>query len=130
MSHLEYYDDRREKVSLYNMTVMDMVAEFANLTGQNPDEKLYEKLIEEEFSEWLKEIDDAHNELKELSDLIYVCYGYARAKGWDLDEAVRRVHHNNVGRCIQPDGIVQRREDGKILKNPDFPKVDLKDLIR
>jgi predicted HAD superfamily Cof-like phosphohydrolase len=126
MSHLEYYE---EKAKLYNMTVMDMVIEFATVTGQSPDEKLYERLIEEEYKEWLQEIDSAHNELKELSDLVYVCYGYAKAKGWNLDEAVRRVHRNNVGRCVQPDGTVQRREDGKILKNPDFPKVNLEDLL-
>jgi len=46
-----------------------------------------------------------------------------------LDEAVRRVHENNVGRCVQPDGTVKRREDNKILKNKDFPKVDLSDLL-
>lgn len=126
MSHLEYYE---EKAKLYNMTVMDMVTEFAQITGQAPNDKLYERLIEEEFKEWVQEIDSAHNELKELSDLVYVCYGYAKAKGWDLDEAVRRVHRNNVGRCVQPDGTVKRREDGKILKNPDFPKVILEDLL-
>jgi hypothetical protein len=46
-----------------------------------------------------------------------------------LDEAVRRVHENNLGRCIQPDGSVQRRADGKILKNKDYPAVDLSDLV-
>ena len=60
---------------------------------------------------------------------MYVIYGYANVRGWDLDEAVRRVHENNIGRCIQPDGSIQRREDGKILKNKDFPKVELGDLV-
>jgi len=49
--------------------------------------------------------------------------------GYDLDEAVRRVHENNVGRCVQPDGSVKRREDGKIIKNKDYPKVNLTDLV-
>jgi predicted HAD superfamily Cof-like phosphohydrolase len=129
MSHLDYYDNTQEKAKLLNMTVTDMVTEFADLTSQTPNSELYEKLIAEEYDEWSKEFDDAHNELKELSDLVYVCYGYAKAKGWNLDEAIRRVHRNNVGRCLQPDGTVKRREDGKILKNPNFPKVDLRDCL-
>jgi predicted HAD superfamily Cof-like phosphohydrolase len=61
--------------------------------------------------------------------LVYVCYGYASTFGWNLDEALARVHQNNLGRCIQPDGSIQRRADGKILKNPDYPKVELHDLL-
>jgi predicted HAD superfamily Cof-like phosphohydrolase len=129
MSHLSYYDNTQEKAKLLNMTVTDMVTEFADLTSQAPNPELYEKLIAEEYDEWSKEVLDAHNELKELSDLVYVCYGYAKAKDWNLDEAIRRVHRNNVGRCLQPDGTVKRREDGKILKNPNFPKVDLKGCL-
>jgi predicted HAD superfamily Cof-like phosphohydrolase len=87
-------------------------------------------LIAEEADEWRSEYqhDTKAEQLKELADLVYVIYGFANAKGWDLDEAVRRVHENNLGRCIQPDGSVQRRADGKILKNKDYPAVDLSDL--
>jgi len=46
-----------------------------------------------------------------------------------LDEAVRRLHQNNMRRCVWPDGSIKRREDGKILRNPDAPKIDLSDLI-
>lgn len=129
MSHMDYYDNVKEKARTWNMTVTDMVKEFANITGQQPNPGLYEKLIVEEFVEWGEEADNPHDELKELSDLIYVCYGYALAMGWNLDEAVRRVHLNNIGRCLQPDGTVKRREDGKILKDPNYPKVDLKDCL-
>ena len=129
MSHMDYYDNVKEKARTWNMTVTDMVKEFSNVTGQQPNSSLYEKLIAEEYDEWSKETVDAHNELKELSDLVYVCYGYANAMGWNLDEAVRRVHLNNIGRCLQPDNTVKRREDGKILKNPNYPKVDLKDCL-
>jgi predicted HAD superfamily Cof-like phosphohydrolase len=68
-------------------------------------------------------------ELKELADLTYVIFGYARVRGWNLLEAVSRVHENNMGRCVQPDGSIKRREDGKVLKNPDYPAVDLSDLV-
>ena len=107
---------------------MAMVKEFSRIMGQEPDTELYAKLILEEFDEWYPEyvVDTTEPQLKELADLVY---GYANAMGWDLDEALQRVHANNVGRCVQPDGTVKRREDGKILKNKDYPKVDLSDLV-
>jgi predicted HAD superfamily Cof-like phosphohydrolase len=112
-------------------TVPQMVKEFAARTEQVPQPYLYAALIQEEADEWRSEYlrDTREEQLKELADLVYVVYGYANAKGWDLTEAVHRVHENNLGRCIQPDGSVQRRADGKILKNKDYPKVDLTDLV-
>ena len=128
----EYYTPKTaEKAKVFCMNPMDMVKEFAKVTGQEPKQSLYATLIAEEYGEWFdarQSIAHAH-ELKELSDLAYVIFGYANAKGWDLMEAVRRVHLNNLGRCVQEDGSVQRREDGKIIKNPDYPKVDLNDLV-
>ena len=109
-------------------TVAEMVLEFVTKTEQVPTDELYAQLIIEEYKEWLTS-EDILEEMKELSDLVYVIYGYALAKGFNLEEAVRRVHKNNLGRCIQPDGSVQRRPDGKILKNKDYPKVQLEDLI-
>ena len=113
----------------YSRSPMDMVREFASVTAQAPNPMLYDNLITEEYSEWYKENPETINDLKELADLVYVCYGYANALGYDLDEAIVRVHQNNLGRCIQPDGTVQRREDGKILKNPQYPPVILSDLL-
>ncbi len=129
--------DDLESMGYYNelpkeKTPTEMVREFSKVTGQTPDPELYANLIQEEYFEWFNETiyyDSDHDELKELADLLYVIYGYANAKGWDVEEALRRVHANNVGRCVQPDGTVQRREDGKILKNKSFPKVDLSDLV-
>jgi predicted HAD superfamily Cof-like phosphohydrolase len=108
-----------------------MTQEFARLMQQLPNPTLYATLIQEEFDEWRSEFvrDTTTPQLKELADLVYVIYGYANAMGWKLDEAVYRVHKNNVGRCIQPDGSIQRREDGKIIKNPNYPKPDLEDLV-
>jgi predicted HAD superfamily Cof-like phosphohydrolase len=107
----------------------DMVKEFMSVTEQVVDPDLYEDLIVEEFYEWVNADKDSVEELKELADLVYVIFGYAEARGYNLDVALVRVHQNNVGRCIQPDGTVQRRADGKIIKNPDYPKVQLEDLI-
>lgn len=108
------------------------VKEFAKVTGQEPNPDLYKDLITEEYSELIFAIVEGHKDteiLKELADLVYVAFGYALAKGWDLDTAIKRVHENNLGRCLQPDGSILRREDGKILRNQDYPKVKLKDLV-
>ena len=74
-------------------------------------------------------VESRDKELKELADLVYVIYGYANARGFDLDEAVRRVHENNMGRMYQDDGTIWRRDDGKIIKNKNYPKVSLDDLV-
>ena len=110
-------------------TPTEMVREFVTISGQKPSPDLYSKLISEEFYEWLEAYEGTQEELKELADLLYVIYGYANARGWDIGEAFRRVHENNLGRMYQPDGTIKRREDGKIMKNKDYPKVNLEDLI-
>lgn len=127
--------DYKENVRLRCMTPLDMVKEFRVTMGQEKDPDRSENLVKEEYQEWLVEAEPCFNslyycekELKELADLVYVCYGYADAMGWDLDEALRRVHRNNLDRCVWPDGTIKRREDGKILKSPDAKPVDLGDL--
>jgi len=109
-------------------TPTEMVKEYAKVSGQKPSVGLYTQLIFEEFREWEEE-NFPVAELKELADLLYVIYGYANAHGWNVEEALKRVHENNMGRMRQPDGTIKRREDGKIIKNPDYPKVTLEDLI-
>ena len=34
--------------------------------------------------------------LKELADLVFVCYQYAAAMGWPLDEAMDRIFESNM----------------------------------
>jgi hypothetical protein len=120
---LDYFEQEKQ----YTPSVL--VREFSKVLEQKPDVALYQKLICEEYEEWCKELPHTVKDLKELADLVYVIYGYALAAGYNLDEAVERVHDNNIGRCVQPDGTVKRREDGKIIKNPDYPAVYLEDLI-
>lgn len=84
--------------------------------------------VEAAYEAW-KKVEFEADEPKLLANLVYVIYGYANAKGYGLDEALRRVHANNLGRCIQPDGSIHRREDGKIIKNKDYPKVRLDDIV-
>lgn len=110
------------------LKLKNIMDEWFETTGQEPDPRLYTILITEEYNEWLDSATE-EDQLKELADLVYVINGYCVAKGWDLEEAIKRVHKNNLGRVTQPDGTIKRRDDGKIIKNPDAPKIDLKDLV-
>lgn len=110
------------------LTPQEMVTEFRETMKQEPSSFRSFKLMKEEWDEFLNAFSD-ENELKELADLVYVSFGYAEALGWDLDEALRRVHANNMERCIWPDGKVRFREDGKVMKRPDHEEVNLSDLV-
>jgi NTP pyrophosphatase (non-canonical NTP hydrolase) len=87
-------------------------------------------LIKEEFDELveahLNEGDKSHT-LKELADLVFVCYQYAVARNWNLDTAMKRVFESNMSKFV--DGKPLRREDGKILKGPDYKPPFLDDLV-
>ena len=66
--------------------------------------------------------------LKELADLVYVCYQYAENMGWFLDEALDRVHQSNMSK-LGEDGKPIYREDGKVLKGPNYKPPTLEDLF-
>ena len=66
--------------------------------------------------------------LKELADLVYVAYQYAENLGWDLDEALDRVHKSNLSK-LDENGNPIYREDGKVLKGPNYQPPDLRDLV-
>ena len=66
--------------------------------------------------------------LKELADLVYVCYQYAENMDWFLDEALDRVHKSNMSK-LGEDGQPIYREDGKVLKGPNYQPPTLTDLI-
>ena len=93
-------------------------------------------LIVEEFKEFLesdgmlfrhgKNVQE--ETLKELADLVYVCYQYAENMGWNLDEALNLVHLSNLSK-LDEDGEPIYREDGKVLKGPNYKPPDLSELV-
>ena len=99
--------------------------------------RVYQRnLIVEEFKEFLEAEGmlfrhgrNAQEEcLKELADLVYVCYQYAENMGWFLDEALNRVHESNMSK-LDEDGKPIYREDGKVLKGPNYKPPNLSDLF-
>lgn len=87
------------------------------------------RLITEEFREFNEAVDNEPdvNQLKELADLVYVAFQFAAARGWDLDQALDRVHKSNMSKLV--DGKPLRREDGKVLKGPNYQPPHLEDLV-
>ena len=68
------------------------------------------------------------NCFKELADLVYVCYQYAENMQWNLDEAMHRVHESNMSK-LDNEGNPIYREDGKVLKGPNYQPPNLADLV-
>ena len=100
-------------------------------------QRSYQKeLLIEEFKEFLEAEgflfmhgkNHQEHALKELADLVYVCYQYAENMGWFLDEALDRVHKSNMSK-LDEDGNPIYREDGKVLKGPNYKPPNLSDLF-
>ena len=95
-------------------------------------------LIEEESAEFLEAADelfaDPENNkrreelLKELCDLVFVCYQFAATYGLDLDTALSRVFESNMSK-LDESGKPIYREDGKVLKGPNSQPPDLSQLF-
>lgn len=98
-------------------------------------------LIREEFKEFSTEVhsaawrlshskppDNMENLLKELADLQYVLSGFAVVFGLPLRPAFNRVHESNMSK-LGDDGKPVMREDGKVMKGPNYKKPDLRDLV-
>ncbi len=87
-------------------------------------------LIDEEYQEFRSAFHNEpyENELKELADLVYVCFQYAENMEWDLEEALDRVHKSNMSK-LGLDGTPIRRSDGKVLKGPNYQPPVLNDLV-
>jgi predicted HAD superfamily Cof-like phosphohydrolase len=82
----------------------------------------YEQCIED-----ISNLKARENALKELADLVYVCFQFAAAAGWELDEALARVHRSTMSKLV--DGKPVKDERGKVLKGPNYEPPFLEDLI-
>ena len=117
------------------------VSKFMKAFGQDVNKKstwpehktrnLRIELIEEELEELktaimqkdMVEIADA------LTDLLYVVYGAGHTFGIDLDKTFDEVHSSNMSK-LGDDGKPIYREDGKVLKGPNFFEPDLQKFIK
>lgn len=119
------FDDVREFHEVYNLAQGSVPA--------LPDQDLRDlrfRLLKEEFEEYqegertndIVEIADA------LADIIYIACGTAVAYGIPLDRVFAEVHRSNMSK-LGEDGKPIYREDGKVLKGPNYTPPDVKGIL-
>jgi len=122
----------------------DVVREF-NLYFQHPVDTEWTKetlefrmkLLREEVKELEDAVKDIYESpyegceaamLKEMADVQYVLSGMAVTLGLHLTEAFLRVHRSNLTK-LGDDMLPIKRDDGKVLKGPNYKEPDLNDLV-
>ena len=122
------------------MTNFEAVGKFMNTFGQEvktdpdwPDEdtqKLRLELIAEELEEMWDAIEnkDLVSVADALTDILYVTYGAGHAFGIDLDKCFAEVQRSNMSK-LGEDGKPIYRDDGKVLKGPNYSEPDLKHIL-
>ena len=129
-------DEAKQFRETFGQEILPDISRFGFI--KTPLWKMQINLIKEEASEFLVAADEVYADpekdplrselLKELSDLVFVCYQFAATYNLDLDEALRRVYESNMSK-LDEQGNVIYREDGKVLKGPNYKKPDLNGLF-
>ena len=94
------------------------------------DLNLQRNLIREEYWEFNQAIADYNPDehaLKELADLVFVCFQYATAAGWELDQALDRVFKSNMSKL--ENGKPVKNAQGKVTKGRNYKPPYLEDLV-
>ena len=124
------------KKSPYEM-VKEFHDAFGVTNGDRPEfppistRELRMDLIDEEYNELV----DAENDgdlvavADALADLQYVINGMALQYGIDLDACFAEVHASNMSK-LGADGKPIYREDGKVLKGPNYFKPNLEQFVK
>lgn len=124
------------------MTLLSQAFQFRTayeITKDNSSHHLQKELIREEYLEFMDAYNDtflAENStqeqkehlLKELGDLVFVCFQFAACMGWDLDEAMNRIYVSNMSK-LGEDGRPIRSAAGKVLKGPNYAPPNLSELV-
>ncbi len=133
------------------MTLLEQARKFREVFGQEilPNISRYgfikkqlwdmqTRLVREEASEFLVAADECFADpentktreevVKELSDLVFVCYQFAATYGIDLDKAMNLVFESNLSK-LDEQGKPIYRADGKVLKGPNYAPPDLADCL-
>lgn len=137
---LEYESKKGNEMRTRVGSNFELVGDFMESFGQDVNDEptlrdsqtqqLRYDLIDEELEE-LKmafDNDDVVEIADALTDLLYVVYGAGHAFGIDLDDCFLEVHESNMSK-LGKDGRPIYRDDGKVLKGPDFFQPNLKEIL-
>ena len=111
------------------------VVKFIEACEQERNKKnveLYQKLIREEFDEFMRDYFAGDNvgQLDGCMDMIWVILGYCYMKGYDVDGAWAEVARSNLSKIDPVTGKVNKRKDGKVLKPEGWTPPDLKPFVK
>ena len=122
------------------MTNFKSVGKFMETFGQEvktkpeiPDAETGELRIEL-ISEEVEELWDACKDkdiigiADALTDILYVTYGAGHAFGIDLDKCFAEIQRSNMSK-LGKNGKPIYREDGKVMKGPNYSEPDLKNTL-
>lgn len=123
------------------MSLEQMVRQFNNTYGvkessiprlPTPEEadRIY-NMVWEELQETNDELDarDLVKLAKELTDILYVTAQQMAVLGLPIDALLREVQRSNMSK-LDRDGKPIYREDGKVLKGPDYSPANIIKVLR
>ena len=120
----------------YNQNPFNDQLEFMQASGQTAgiynDEQLalYFDLIEEEYTEMVTS-QSVEGLMKEMADLLVVTIGAMYSLGVNPQEVWNIVHASNMSNMSKIDPVsekIEKREDGKVLKGPNYKAPDLREI--
>ena len=129
-------EQARKFREVFNQESLDNISRYGFIKKKLWDMQV--ALITEEAREFLDASDEVfadpenqdarHELLKELSDLVFVCYQFAAAFNLDLDRAMTLVFESNMSK-LDEQGKPIFRTDGKVLKGPNYQPPDLMSCV-
>lgn len=115
------FDDPTLSYDRLDLRMSLIAEEFAELVGAVYGKRA--RAIIEEATAEAAGADDGQRDVIDaadaLADLVYVIFGMAIESGMDLNSVLAEVQASNLSK-LMPDGSVKLREDGKVLKGPNF----------
>lgn len=113
------------------MTYFEEVVEWDRATGLDASLDLRVDVMTEEWIE-LHEAIESEDEVAiadACADLIWTVLGLAHHYRFPFDAVWDEVRRSNAAK-VGPNGEVHRREDGKIVKPPEWSPPDIKRILR
>ena len=129
-------DQAKQFREVFNQEILENISRYGFIKKKLWDMQI--SLVNEEAVEFLQAARECFNDpedqearenlVKELSDLVFVCYQFAAAYNIDLDTAMQRVFESNLSK-LDEQGKPIYRKDGKVLKGPNYAPPDLADCL-
>jgi predicted HAD superfamily Cof-like phosphohydrolase len=117
--------------STYGLVINDKPIDFSHENDEDAETfQLRWNLVQEEMDEFMTahEGEDLVLLADAICDLVYVLVGTAVSYGIPFDRCFAEVQRSNMSK-LDENGEPIIREDGKILKGPNFSEPDLRSII-